>query len=53
VDADAGQTWLGAAASFLGMWIVMMIGDDAAVAGPMLTQYRQAVGSIGETRRGF
>jgi hypothetical protein len=25
VDAVPGQTWFGAAASFLGMWVVMMV----------------------------
>jgi hypothetical protein len=29
-----GQTWPGAAASFVGMWVVMMGGDDAAALSP-------------------
>jgi predicted metal-binding membrane protein len=40
-----GQTWPGAAASFLGMWVVML---PSLV--PMLWRYRQAVGSTGEAR---
>jgi predicted metal-binding membrane protein len=31
LDADARQTWTEAGATFLGMWTVMMVGDDAAV----------------------
>src|SRR5207249_7466728 len=43
------QTWPGAAASFLGMWVVMMV----AMMLPslvMLWRYRQAVASTGEAR---
>ena len=38
-----GQTWLGAAASFLGMWIVMMVAMMLPSLIPMLLRYRQAV----------
>jgi predicted metal-binding membrane protein len=47
-----GQTWTGAAASFLGMWIVMMVAMMLPSLVPMLWRYRQAVGRIGETRLG-
>jgi predicted metal-binding membrane protein len=39
-----GQTWLGAAASFLGMWIVMMIAMMLPSLVPMLRRYRAAIG---------
>src|SRR5262249_30134326 len=45
-----GQTWLGAAASFLGMWVVMMVAMMLPSLAPMLWRYRQAVGRTGETR---
>jgi predicted metal-binding membrane protein len=45
-----GQTWPGAAASFLGMWIVMMVAMMLPSLVPMLWRYRQAVGRTGETR---
>jgi predicted metal-binding membrane protein len=47
-----GQTWPGAAASFLGMWAVMMAAMMLPSAVPMLWRYRQAVGRTGETRLG-
>ena len=47
-----GQTWLGAAASFLGMWIVMMVAMMLPSLVPMLWRYRQAVGRTGDTRLG-
>jgi predicted metal-binding membrane protein len=46
------QTWLGAAASFLGMWIVMMVAMMLPSLVPMLWRYRQAVDGAGETRLG-
>jgi predicted metal-binding membrane protein len=46
------QTWLGAAASFLGMWIVMMVAMMLPSLVPMLWRYRRAVGWAGETRLG-
>jgi len=39
-----GQTWPGAAASFLGMWVVMMVAMMLPSLVPMLQRYRQAVG---------
>jgi len=47
-----GQTWLSAAASFLGMWVVMMVAMMLPSLVPMLWRYRQAVGETGETRLG-
>lgn len=47
-----GQTWAGAAASFLGMWIVMMVAMMLPSLMPMLRRYRQAVGMGGRTRLG-
>src|ERR1700676_1835297 len=47
-----GQTWLNAAASFLGMWVVMMVAMMLPSLVPMLWRYRQAVGRTGETRLG-
>ena len=47
-----GQTWPGAAASFLGMWVVMMVAMMLPSLVAMLWRYRQAAGSTGETRLG-
>jgi predicted metal-binding membrane protein len=47
-----GQTWLDAAASFLGMWVVMMVAMMLPSLVPMLSRYREAVGATGETRLG-
>jgi predicted metal-binding membrane protein len=47
-----GQTWPGAAASFLGMWVVMMVAMMLPSLVPMLWRYRQAVGRTGETGLG-
>jgi predicted metal-binding membrane protein len=48
-----GQTWPGAAASFLGTWIVMMVAMMMPSLVPMLWRYRQAVGRTSETRLGL
>jgi predicted metal-binding membrane protein len=48
-----GQTWASAAASFLGMWVVMMVAMMLPSLVPMLGRYRQAVGRTGETRLGW
>src|SRR5437016_10191698 len=48
-----GQTWPGAATSFLGMWIVMMAAMMLPSLVPMLWRYRQAVGRTGEARLGW
>jgi predicted metal-binding membrane protein len=47
-----GQTWPGAAASFIAMWVVMMVAMMLPSLVPMLLRYRQAVGRTGETRLG-
>src|SRR5215813_13219627 len=47
-----GQTWPSAAASFLGMWVVMMVAMMLPSLLPMLGRYRTAVGGAGETRLG-
>ena len=47
-----GQTWPGAAASFLGMWVVMMVAMMLPSLIPMLWRYRRAVRGTGETRLG-
>jgi predicted metal-binding membrane protein len=47
-----GQTWPGAAASFLGMWVVMMVAMMLPSLVPMLWRYRQAIGRTAETRLG-
>ena len=39
-----GQTWAGAAASFLGMWILMMVAMMLPSLVPMLRRYQKAVG---------
>lgn len=43
-----GQTWSGAAASFVGMWIVMMVAMMLPSLLPMLLCYREAVGRKSE-----
>jgi predicted metal-binding membrane protein len=47
-----GQSWRGAAACFLGMWVVMMVAMMLPSLLPMLWRYRQAVGRSGHTRLG-
>ena len=47
-----GQTWSGAAMSFLGMWVVMMVAMMLPSLVPMLWRYRQTVGSPDQTRLG-
>lgn len=44
------QTWPEAAASFLGMWVVMMVAMMLPSLIPMLQRYRQAVDSTSEMR---
>jgi predicted metal-binding membrane protein len=46
------QTWSGAAASFLAMWVVMMSAMMLPSLVPMLWRYRRAVDSAGERRLG-
>jgi predicted metal-binding membrane protein len=47
-----GQTWAGAAASFLGMWSVMMVAMMLPSLVPMLGRYRRAVVARGDPRLG-
>ncbi len=49
---SCGQTWLGVAASFLAMWMVMMAAMMLPSLAPALWRYRQAVDATGETRGG-
>ena len=46
------QTWLGAGASFVGMWVVMMVAMMLPSLTPMLWRYRQAAGAAGAARLG-
>ena len=45
-----GQTWPGAATSFLTMWVVMMAAMMLPSLVPMLWRYQEAVGAAGEAR---
>ena len=47
-----GQTWAGVAASFLRMWIVMMVAMMLPSLVPMLWRYREALGGPGGTHPG-
>lgn len=47
-----GQAWAGAAASFLGMWVVMMVAMMLPSLVPMLARYRAAVRRGGAGRPG-
>src|SRR5580698_6072011 len=44
------QSWPGAAASFFGMWVAMMVSMMLPSLAPMLWRYRQGVAMTGETR---
>jgi predicted metal-binding membrane protein len=46
------ETWTGAAVSFLAMWVLMMLAMMLPSLIPMLSRYRQAVGSAGDARLG-
>jgi predicted metal-binding membrane protein len=48
-----GQTWLGVAASFVGMWTVMMLAMMLPCLVPMLRRYGQAVDETGKMRLGW
>lgn len=45
-----GQTWPGTAASFLGMWVLMMTAMMMPSLVPVLWRYRRAVCSAGDAR---
>ena len=47
-----GQTWLGAAGSLVGMWVVMMVEMMLPSLLPTLWRYRRAVERTGEARLG-
>jgi predicted metal-binding membrane protein len=47
-----GQTWAGAAGSFLSMWVLMMVAMMLPSLVPMLRRYRGALGGPGPTRLG-
>lgn len=47
-----GQTWLGAALSFVGMWLAMMIAMMLPSSLPMLLLYRRAAAFQGESHLG-
>jgi predicted metal-binding membrane protein len=47
-----GQTWPGAAASFLVMWVVMMVAMMLPSLVPMLWRYRRVVGTAGTAHVG-
>jgi predicted metal-binding membrane protein len=48
-----GQTWPEAAASFIVMWVVMMVAMMLPWLAPILWRYRRAVRSTGETRKAW
>jgi predicted metal-binding membrane protein len=48
-----GQTWPGAAALFLVMWVVMMLAMMLPSLAPVLWRYRQALDRTGERRLGW
>ena len=48
-----GQTWTVAAASFLGMWVVMMVAMMLPSLVPVLWRYRQTVSGTSEMRLGL
>jgi predicted metal-binding membrane protein len=47
-----GQTWIGAAAEFLGMWLVMMVAMMLPSLVPMLWRYHRSAGLVGEAHPG-
>jgi predicted metal-binding membrane protein len=48
-----GPNWSGAAAAFLGMWVLMMVAMMMPSLVPMLLRYRQAVGTTGGAHLGW
>src|SRR5262249_26476303 len=47
-----GQTWPAAVASFMAMWVLMMVAMMLPSLVPMLSRYRRAVRSCAERRLG-
>ena len=48
-----GQTWLGTATSFVGMWVVMMVAMMLPSLTPLLWRYREAVRNAGGAHVGW
>src|SRR6185312_14142867 len=48
-----GQTWLDAATSFVGMWLVMMMAMMLPALVPMLWRYRKSLTRTGAARLGW
>ena len=48
-----GQSWLGAAVDFVGMWLVMMVAMMLPSLTPMLWRYREALGVTNAARLGW
>jgi predicted metal-binding membrane protein len=48
-----GQTWFGATASFVGMWVVMMVAMMLPSLTPTLLCYHESVRTTGEPRLGW
>src|SRR3954452_4600796 len=48
-----GQAWPAAAASFIGMWLVMMVSMMLPSLAPRLWGYREAIDSRGEKRKAW
>jgi predicted metal-binding membrane protein len=48
-----GQTWFGATASFVGMWVVMMGAMMLPSLTPLLWRYREAMAKAGVARAGW
>lgn len=48
-----GQSWPGVAASFVGMWLVMMMAMMLPSLAPMLMRYRQAARKVATSRLGL
>jgi len=48
-----GQSWPGAASSYLGMWIAMMVAMMSPAILPLLARHRLAMAASGETRPGW
>ena len=48
-----GQSWPAAAASFIGMWFVMMVAMMLPCLVPMLWRYRQVLANTGKSRLGL
>jgi predicted metal-binding membrane protein len=48
-----GQTWAAAGASFIGMWVVMMVAMMLPCLVPMLSRYRKTVANTDKRRLGL